>query len=51
VIAREWRPIEGYEPRVSNPYQSQLVALIVHSTRFCVGIMTGAPGIALPLKS
>jgi hypothetical protein len=42
VTTRELRAIEGYEPRVSNPYHSQLAALIVHSARFCVGIMSGA---------
>jgi len=38
-FTRELRPIGGYEPRVSNLYQSQLAALIAHGTNLGIAAM------------
>ena len=38
-FTRELRPIGGYEPRLSNLYQSQLAALIAHGTNLGIAAM------------
>jgi len=38
-FTRELRPIGGYEPRVSDLYQSQLAALIAHGTNLGIAAM------------
>jgi TnpA family transposase len=38
-LTRELRPIGGYEPRLSNLYQSQLAALIAHGTNLGIAAM------------
>ncbi len=38
-FTRELRPIWGYEPRVSNLYQSQLAAFIAHGTNLGIAAM------------
>ena len=38
-FTRELRPIGGYEPRLSNLYQSQLAAVIAHGTNLGIAAM------------
>lgn len=42
-FTRELRPIGGYEPRLSNLYQSQLAALIAHGTNLGIAAMGHRP--------
>jgi hypothetical protein len=41
-FTRELRPIGGYEPRLSNLYQSQLAALIAHGTNLGIAAFTNS---------